>query len=102
MNNQYEVLSPWSDVDPAPLKGLKPRETDLNGKKIGLFSFFKWHGPIIMKELGQKLKERFPTAEFSEFHYPVEDVEITKDDEYKAKFEEWVKGVDTVVTAIGD
>ena len=98
----YEVLSPWAEVKPVPPRALLPRVTDLNGKKIGLFSFFKWHGPIIMKEIGQKLKERFPTAEFSEFHYPVEDVEITKDDEYKAKFEEWVKGVDTVVAGHSD
>jgi len=34
---QFEVLSPWADVDPIPLRGISPRIDNLAGKKIGLF-----------------------------------------------------------------
>jgi len=36
-NYQYEVLNPWADLDPVPLRGISPRVTDLAGKTIGLF-----------------------------------------------------------------
>ena len=98
----YEVLSPWAEVEPVPPRALLPRVTDLNGKTIGLFSYFKQHGPAIMKEVERQLQERFPTAKFSQFQYPVQDVEILTDADYKDKFEEWVNGVDTVVTGHGD
>ena len=100
--DDYEVLSPWAEVDPVPPRALQPRVTDLSGKTIGLFAFFKPTGPFVMKEIEQKLQERFPAARFSHFHYPVEDVEILSDDNYKAKFEEWVKGVDAVITGHSD
>jgi hypothetical protein len=48
---QYEVLNPWADTDPYPVEGLQPRVTDLKGKTIGLFAFFKEHGPVIMGEV---------------------------------------------------
>ena len=38
---QYEVLSPWAEVDPIPLRGISPRVDTLAGKKIGLFANFK-------------------------------------------------------------
>ena len=34
MNSQYEVLSPWAEADPIPLRGISPRLTDLKDKKI--------------------------------------------------------------------
>ena len=40
-NNQYAVLNPWAEVDPVPLKGISPRLTGLEGKKIGIFQNFK-------------------------------------------------------------
>jgi hypothetical protein len=99
---EYEVLSPWAEVELPPVKGLCSRVADFSGKTIGLFSFFKWHGPIIMKEVELKLKEKFPKAKFSHFHYPVEDVEVMKDDNYKSKFIEWLNGVDTFVAGHSD
>ena len=38
MNGQYEVLNPWAEVDPIPLKGIAPRVADLTGKTMGLFA----------------------------------------------------------------
>ena len=37
--SQYEVLSPWADVDPIPVRGISPRLDSVEGKKIGLFSY---------------------------------------------------------------
>jgi len=36
-DTQFEVLSPWADVDPIPLRGISPRLSSLAGKKIGIF-----------------------------------------------------------------
>ena len=98
----YEVLSPWAEVDPVAPRGLSPRVTDLRGKTIGLYAFFKQWGPPIMREVEQQLKEKFPTAKFSHYHFPLHLEEVAKHTKYKASFEEWVKGVDTIVTGHGD
>lgn len=98
----FEVLCPWAEVDPIPLKGNSPRVTDLNGKTVGLFAYFKEWGPVIMREVEQQLKAKFPTAKYSHFQYPKHIKEIANDPEYKDKFEEWVKEVDTVVSGYGD
>jgi hypothetical protein len=102
-NGQYEVLSPWAEADPILLKGLTaPRQTDLSSKKIGLLSNAKRAARPISSVVERKLKEKFPTAEFSQYFTlnAVGPPEI--ETENRAKFEEWVKGVDTVVAAVGD
>jgi len=102
-NGQYEVLSPWAQTDPIPLRGLMaPRQTDLSGKKIGLLSNAKRAARPISTVVERKLKEKFPTAEFSQYFTlnAVGPPEI--ETENKAKFEEWLEGVDTVVAAVGD
>ena len=102
INGEYEVLSPWADVDPIPLRGISPRVMDLAGKKIGLYACSKTAARPILTVVEKKLRERFPTCETSLFvsnqSFTVPQVE----GENKDKFEEWVKGVDTVVTAVGD
>ena len=98
----YEVLSHWAEVDPVPPRPLHPRVADLNGKTIGLFAFFKQHAPTVMREVERQLKERFPKAKFSHYHYPKHVMEIAEDGEYRPSWEEWAKGVDTVVTGNGD
>lgn len=61
-NGQYEVLSPWAEVDPIPLKGLKAsRITDLEGKRIGIYCNVKRAALPMMTVVERKLKERFPT-----------------------------------------
>lgn len=100
MNSQYEVLSPWAEVDPMPLRGIIPRVTDLSGKKIGLFCLPKRAARPIQTVVERKLKERFPTSEFSYFIFGHNDEVVLTED--KARFEEWVNGVDTVVAAVGD
>jgi hypothetical protein len=99
---EYEVLSPWAEIEQITPKGLLPRVTDLDGKTVGLFSYFKPWGPVIIKEVERQLTERFPKTKFSYFYFPLHMVEIAKDEENKAEFLEWLKGVDTVITGYGD
>ena len=105
MTNEYNVLNPWAEVDPVPLRSISPRVTDLGGKKIGLFANSKGLARPILTVVEEKLKEIFPTAKFSWYvprevnRYNVLQVESKSN---KPVFEEWVKGVDTVVAAVGD
>jgi hypothetical protein len=100
MGNQFEVLNPWAEVDLLPLRGISPRLTDLNYKTIGLFTNHKPAASPILDKVEEKLKERYPTLKFSRIHrqsnLPIVE---TKD---KDKFEEWLKGVDAVINAVGD
>jgi hypothetical protein len=100
LNGQYEVLNPWAEVDPIPVRGISPRLIDLNGKKVGLFASDKVAARPIMTVVEQKLGERFPSSKFSVFLFD-ENLDIVETKE-KARFEEWVKGIDAAVTAVGD
>jgi hypothetical protein len=98
----YEVLSPWADVDPVTLKGLRAeRPAQLEGKTIGLFHMWKRASKPILAVLEKRLKEKFPSAVFSwysesEINTPeIESPNI-------AKYENWLKGVDKVIFTYGD
>ena len=101
MNNQHEVLSPWAEVDPIPLRGISSRLTDLTGKTVGLFAInYKIASQPVLTVVEQKLRERFPSVKFSWFLFDLNlDILEAKD---KSRFEEWVKGVDAAVAAVGD
>jgi len=102
--DQYEVLSPWAEADPIPLEGISPRPADLAGKKIGLFYNVKRASQPMLTAVEHRLKERFPTCEIHWYFNtlpPGKGVsELAGPD--KAKFEEWARGVDAVVGAVGD
>ncbi|MFH1647991.1 MAG: hypothetical protein ABID71_10020 [Chloroflexota bacterium] len=97
----YEVLSPWSEADPLPLKGLAPRLADLAGKKIGLLSNNKRAGPLILTVAERILKERYPTVTTSWFKANTFSVSALEADR-RGEFEDWIKGLDAVVAAVGD
>ena len=97
----YEVLSPWAEADPIPLKGLAPRLNDLAGKKIGLLCNIKRAAPLILKVAERILKERYPKSEISWFRARSFSVSSLEPDNF-AKFEDWINGVDAVVAAVGD
>ncbi len=105
MTDQYEVLNPWAEVDPMPLRGIMPRLTDLAGKRIGLFANSKDISRPILKIVEQRLKESFPSVEISwyvpKIAYTYNIVQIERP-ENKEVFEEWLKGVDAVIAAAGD
>ncbi len=99
-SGEYEVLSPWAEADPVPLRGITDRLTDLKGKTIGLFANSKVAAAPIQTAVEKKLKERFPDLKFSRFTLG-EGLEVAETKE-KERFGEWVKGVDAVVGAVGD
>jgi len=90
----YEVLSPWAEADPVPIRGLTaPRLNDLEGKKIGLYRNDKRAAGPILNVIEKKLKERFPGLQVSWYTSQKTDV---------PEFEDWLKSVDAVVAAVGD
>ena len=106
MNNQYEVLNPWAEVDPIALRGISPRLSDLTGKKIGLFCNSKRASKPILTVVEQKLRNRYPKCETSwydaweTYHTPYWVLQV--ESEHKSKFEDWIQGVDAVIHATGD
>ena len=97
----YEVLSPWAEVDPIPLRGISPRLDSLSGKKIGLFANFKRAARPIQAEVERRLKERLPCIETSHFDSRLPNVDETET-ENKEKFTAWAKEMDAVIAAVGD
>ncbi len=100
-NGQYEVLSPWAVVDPIPLRGPAPRLDTLEGKTIGLFKNFKRAARPVLEVVERELQEKYPAAKFSWFDSNAANVLETETGN-KEKFEEWAKGIDAAVTAVGD
>jgi hypothetical protein len=102
MNPTYEVLSPWADIDPLTLKGISPRLSNLEGKKIGLFALSKPASRPIVEAVGEKLKKKFPDLETVLYDSFVPWTIMQVETENKDKFEDWLKGIDAVVAAVGD
>jgi hypothetical protein len=98
---EYQVLSPWAEKDNIA-RGLQPRLTDLENKTIGMFYYFFDSHVAILREIERQLKEKFPTLNFSYYQYTVETSEIEHDINFRESFEEWVKGVDSVVSVYGN
>ncbi len=97
---EYEVLSPVAEIDPVPIKGISPRMTDLAGKTIGLFDNGKVAASPIRDVVERRLKEKYSGLKFTRFVFK-EHIAVIETKE-KARFEEWLKGVDTVIAAVGD
>jgi hypothetical protein len=98
---QFEVLSPWADVDPIPLRGISPRVQSLAGKKIGLFVNSKRAAMPIAESIDKRLKAMYSDIQTIVFHSTepnVNEIE-TKN---KEKFTAWVKGIDAVIAVVGD
>ena len=101
MSAVYEVLSPWAEADPVPLKGLSPRLDDLAGKKLGLLCNNKRAAPLILETAERLIKEKFPTAELSWFYAQSFSVS-SLEKERAGEFDDWIKGIDAVIAAVGD
>ena len=99
---QYQVLSPWAEVDPITLKGLTaPRVNDLAGKKIGLFVNYKRAAMPSAEAVEKQMKSRYPDAEFSFYESTEWNVNVIETND-RDKFEAWVKSNDVVIATIGD
>jgi hypothetical protein len=99
--SQYEVFSPWAEVDPIPLRGISPRVDTLAGKKIGVFANYKRAALPIAQSIEKKLNTMFPESETSIYHSTQWNV-IESETENRDKFTAWVKGVDAVILDVGD
>jgi hypothetical protein len=67
---KYEVLNPWADADPVPVRGISPRVAGLEKATIGFYSStYKTAARRINDMVAKKLKARFPEAKFSWFDY---------------------------------
>lgn len=100
-DTQFEVLSPWADVDPIPLRGISPRIPTLAGKKIGLFVNPKRAAMPIAESIDRRLKTMYPDIQTIVFHSVganVNEIE-TKN---KEKFTAWAKGLDAAIAVVGD
>jgi hypothetical protein len=98
---EFEVMSPWADADPVPLRGIAPRPASLAGKKIGLYSNRKRAAELTLRAVERELLERYPTAQTS--WYECTTVNLPEAlSEGKARFEAWVGGVDGVVLSVAD
>jgi hypothetical protein len=99
---QYKVLSPWAEVDPVPPRGLSPRLSTLDGKKIGLFVNTKRAAKPMAAAIAKRLKEKFPTSETSLFASPLSTVILRESKKEEAQFTAWLKSVNAVVLLVGD
>ena len=98
---EYEVLSPWADADPVPLRGITPRPVDLAGRTIGLFSNRKRAAQLTLEAVERELLANFPGAKTSWYTCTtINTPEMLT--EGRAKFESWVGGVDAVVLSVAD
>jgi hypothetical protein len=98
---QYEVLSPWAEVDAVPLRGISPRLPSLDGKRIGIFRNFKQAAKPYAAVMAVKLKERFPNSTISIYESNGANV-LETETENKAKFEAWANGVDAAISLFGN
>jgi hypothetical protein len=98
---QYEVLSPWGDADPKPIKGISPRLDNLSGKKIGLFANYKRAAVPIAESLQKRLRSMYPDSQITIYHsnqWNVTEIET----ENRELFKKWVEGNDAVILMVGD
>ena len=98
---QFEVLSPWADVDPIPLRGISPRIPTLAGKKIGLFVNPKRAAMPIAQSIDGRLKAMYPdiqTTMYRNVGANTSEMETNN----REKFAAWVKGLDAVIAVVGD
>jgi hypothetical protein len=98
---KYEVLSPWGDTDPKPIKGISSRLDNLSGKKIGLFANYKRAAVPIAESLQKRLRSMYPDSQITIYHsnqWNVTEIET----ENRELFKKWVEGNDAVILMVGD
>jgi hypothetical protein len=101
LDTQFEVLSPWADVDPIPLRGISPRIQTLAGKKIGLFVNPKRAAMPIAESIDKRLKAMYPDAQTIVFHSTEANVN-EMETKNKEQFTAWAKGLDAAIAVVGD
>jgi hypothetical protein len=98
---QYQVLSPWAEVDPIPLKGISPRIENLAGKKIGVFVNYKRAARPIGVSVEKRLKSMYPDSEVRFFFSPEWNV-LETETKNRDTFAAWAKESAAVILLVGD
>lgn len=98
---KYNVLSPWAEVDPIPLRGISPRIDGLAGKKIGVFVNYKRAARPIGSSLEKRLKTMYPNSEVRFFYSPEWNV-LETETRNKDRFAAWAKESAAVILLVGD
>lgn len=98
---RYEVLSPWAEVDPIPLRGISPRLENLSGKKIGLFVNYKRAARPIAQSLERRLRAMYSDSEIRYF-YSLDWNVLETETRNRDKFAAWAREVDAAVLVVGD
>jgi len=98
---QFEVLSPWADVDPIALRGISPRLPSLAGKKIGIFVNPKRAAMPIAESIIARLGAMYPDAQTVIYHSVGANVNEIETDN-KEKFTAWAKSIDAAIAVVGD
>lgn len=96
-----QVLSPWSEIDPIPLKSPAPRLDSLAGKKIGLFANHKRAARPMLEVARTWLQGNYPDAEL-DLYVGTETNVPELWTRGKEKFQQWIDDMDGVVLAVGD
>jgi hypothetical protein len=100
MTVHYEVMSPWADIDPVPVKGISSRLDEMAGITIGFFLNSKIAAEPMSYIIEEKLKEKYQSIDFSRFvRIPNISMAETPD---KEKYMEWLNGLDAVIYTHGD
>jgi len=98
---QYEVLSPWGETDPKPIKGISPRLDNLSGKKIGLFANYKRAALPIAESFQKRLRSMYPDSQTTIYHsnqWNVTEIET----ENRELFKQWAEENDAIILLVGD
>lgn len=98
---QFEVLSPWADADPIPLRGISPRIPTLAGKRIGLFVNPKRAALPISESIDRRLKAMYPDVQTIVFRDTEANVSVMET-KNKDRFIAWAKGIDAAIAMVGD
>jgi hypothetical protein len=93
-----EVLNPRGEIPPPPTMGIRPRMTDLAGKKIGLCDNGKFGASNFLDAIETMLKQKHPAATILRLPKPAaQTITLTKD-----WYPEVAAQVDAFVFATGD
>ena len=98
---RYEVLSPWSEIDPLTLHAPATRLDTIEGKRIGLFCNFKRSAQPMLETAAHWLQERFPTVK-PVFYRPQAPNVPEMESAAREQFSQWIDSVDGVILAVGD
>jgi len=100
-DTQFEVLSPWADVDPIPVRGISPRLPSLAGKKIGLFVNPKRAAMPIAESIIRRLGTMYPDVQTIIFRDTEANVNVIET-KNKDRFVAWAKSIDAAIAVVGD